>query len=703
VTNAPDLFLWDTTRYTDLKKLLIGGTAHTLDGQLSFSGGNNTTQFLIGGGFHKETTVFPTDLGDQKASAHFNLTHSSQEKRFSLSLTGNYVADKNELHFGDPSRFIALAPNIQLYDSAGKINWQEGGVTFGTSVGDNPLANLNTKYIGNFSNLISNLQLSYKLFSALNLRLNLGYNVVNNNEKEINPSTSIDPNTGQLPYSYFGTGNLKSWIVEPHAEYNQKLGKGKLNVLLGATAQENVSTGIFVNASNFSSNLFLNSIAGAGNVTTNNSYGQYRYNALFGRVNYNWSEKYILNLSGRRDGSSRFGPNKRFSNFGAVGAAWLFSNEKGFHKAVSFISFGKIRGSYGVTGNDQIGDYRFIDTWTASSTTYQGISTLSPSSLYNPNYEWEVNKKFEMALELGLIKDRLLFSIAYFQNRSGNQIVQYSLPVQTGFSFIGKNLEATVQNSGIEFQLTSKNFISEKFSWTTAFNLTINKNKLLSFPGLAASSYATTYVIGEPLSVKKVFQYLGVDSSGIYQFTDSNKDGKFDNTDRVTIVNTNPHFYGGFQNTFSYKGLQLSFFFEFKKQVGLNYLNTLFGYTPGTAFRNQPIIVLNRWQKTGDVTEVQKFTATFGTPAYKAGASYLGSSGAIYSEASFIRFKNLALSYSISETKLKARHLENVRVFLQAQNLFTITKYVGADPENQNMYKLPPLRTITAGIQFTFN
>lgn len=701
-SNAPDLLLWDTTRYTDLKEPLIGGTARTTDAQMSLSGGTTMTQFLIGGGFHHETTVFPTDLGDQKASVHINLSHHPG-KRFSVNFTGNYIADKNELHFGDPTRFVALPPNIRLYDSLNKLNWQEGGVMYSSILGENanPLANLNTRYIGNFSNLISNLQLGYKILPDLKLKLNLGYNSINSDEKELNPSTSLDPNSGQLPYSYFGKGSIKSWIVEPQVEYNRKVGKGKLNVLLGATAQENVNSGIYVSAFDYSSDIFLNAISGAAYVTTSNSYLQYRYNALFGRINYNWNDQFIGNLTGRRDGSSRFGPNTRFSNFGAFGFAWIFSNTKKFQKQFPFISYGKVRSSYGVTGNDQIGDYRFIDTWSVSPFTYQEITALSPTALYNPDYEWEVNKKFEIAIELGFLKDRILLSSSYYRNRSGNQIVQYTLPTQTGFSFIGKNLAATVQNTGFELQLTSKNIANKNFTWATYFNIALTRNKLLSFPGLATSSYATIYTIGEPLSARKVYPYLGIDTSGVYQFADVNKDGKLDKNDRVRLTDIHPDFYGGIQNIFSFKGMQLSFLLEFKKQKGLNYLNTLNGYVPGT-MHNQPSVVLSRWQKPGDITDIQKFTAIYGTPAYNSGQFYLGLSEAIYGDASYVRCKNVSLSCNIPETWLSKIDLEGGRIYLQAQNLFTITGYVGADPENQNMLVLPPLKTISAGVQLNF-
>jgi TonB-linked SusC/RagA family outer membrane protein len=701
--NAPDLMLWDTTRYTDLKKLLIGGTAHTLDAQFSISGGNASTQFLAGGGYHRETTVFPTDLGDQRTSVHFNLNHASENNKLSMVLSGNYAFNQNKMHFGDPTRFIALPPNIELYDSSGKINWIQKGVAFsalGFGENSNPLANLNTLYTGEFSNLISNLQLNYRVMPPLTLRLSLGYNAMTADESELNPSTSLDPTLGQLPFSYFSNSSAKSWIIEPQMQFIKKLGRGKLDILLGGTAQQKENFLLSATALDYSSDLFLSSIAGAGSVIASNGYGQYRYNAVFGRINYNWNDELILNLSGRRDGSSRFGPERRFSNFGAIGSAWIFSKKAWVRKTLPALSFGKIRFSYGVTGNDQIGDYRFLDTWTASSSTYGGLSSLNPTTLFNPNYEWEKNNKLETAIDLGLFNDRILVSAAFFSNHSGNQIVQYTLPTQTGFSSVGKNLDATIRNWGWEFSTQTRNFTG-KLTWTTNFNLTITRNKLLKFPGLATSSYSSIYTIDEPLSARKVYQYLGIDSSGVYRFNDVNKDGKFDRIDRIITVNPTPQFYGGIQNIVSFHGFELAFFIEFRKQTGFNYMRNLTASPAGT-MRNQPVIVLDHWQSPGDQTSVQKYTATVGTPAYTAGSTNLNGSDAIYGNASFIRVKNIAVSYQFPSRWLESMHMSEGRVFMQAQNLFTISGYKGADPENQNLFVLPPLRTVAVGIQFTF-
>ncbi|NCD68586.1 SusC/RagA family TonB-linked outer membrane protein [Mucilaginibacter agri] len=699
-TNAPDLILWDTTRYTDFKKLLIGNTAHITDAQLSVSGGDQTTQFFIGGGYHRETTVYPTDNADQKGSFHFNINHNSANKKFTINLSASYLADRNDLPGTDLSSYVNTSPNLKLYDNNGKPAWSDGGLPYINSgiLNANPLAFKYQTYEGNFQNLNSSLQSTYRFSTDLSFKVSLGYNVVNSAEVATFPSVSLDPNLGQQPFSYFGNSIQKSWIIEPQVNYNKRFKRNKIELLLGGTWQDETSNGINVSASNYSSDLLLKSISAAGLSQTVNNDAKYNYQGIYGRINYVYDDKYILNLSGRRDGSSRFGPDKRFSNFGAIGAAWLFSEQQLIAEKLTFLSFGKLRASYGITGNDQIGDYRYLDTWSPGTTTYQGVSVLNPTSLYNPNFSWEKNEKLTFGLDLGFWKDRLLFTVEYYRNHSNNQLVNYTLPSQTGFTSVLENLNAEIQNTGWQFQATSTNFHTTNFSWTTSLNLTLPQNKLISFPGLANSTYANIYTIGQSLSTTPLFHYLGVDpSSGVYQFLDVDNNGVYNSSDKISRKSTDPKFYGGIQNNLRFKNWDLSFFWEFRKQDGRNYLNNL--VSPGTAFFNQPNIVLSRWQKTGDVSNVEKFTETSGT-AYNAFNNYLKSSDGIISDASYLRLKNVAISYQIKADWVKKAHFSSLRLYLQGQNLLTLTKYLGADPENQSAL-LPPLQTFTAGLQFT--
>jgi len=698
--------VWDTTRYTDFKKLLIGNIAHTIDAQLFMSGGNQLTQFLIGGGFHRETNVFSKNLNDTRGSAHFSINHNSEKKKLNVAFSGGYSNDKNQLISTDLTQYINMIPNLQLYNADGSLSWEQDGVSYATVNNFiNPLSVLFEKNTSITENLYSNLQVFYKILPSLTFKTSMGYNTFKNDEVAIVPGTAIDPYTRAwiTPSSSFANASTNSWSVEPQLNYLKNIGQGKLNVLVGGTLQEKKYEGNVIQASRFSNDLLLDNPAAAGFVTAEASQTLYHYEALFGRINYDLKDKYLMNVTFRRDGSSRFGPDKQFANFGAVGVGWIFNEEPFIKNKFSFLSFGKLRASYGITGNDQIGDYNFMNLWSNASTTYQGTPTLLPDKLYNPALGWETNKKMEIAIELGFLKDKILLSTSYYNNRSSNQLVNYPLPNQAGYNSVVMNLPALVQNSGIELVISTKNIIRKNFSWTTSINATVPQNKLISFPGLALTSYEGTLIVGQPLSVINRYKYLGVDpKTGVYTFDDTNGDGKLTPADYQVLGNLNPKIYGGLVNTINYHNIQLVFLFEFKKQIGKNYLSQFYNTPPGF-ISNQPEIVLKRWQKPGDISDVQQFIATYSSrPAYLATNTQLNVSNGIYSDASYIRLKNVSLSYNLPDILLSKLKISSIKVYINAQNLLTITKYVGLDPETQNMYVLPPLKTIVAGIQLTF-
>jgi hypothetical protein len=291
--------------------------------------------------------------------------------------------------------------------------------------------------------------------------------------------------------------------------------------------------------------------------------------------------------------------------------------------------------------------------------------------------------------------------ISYYNNRSSNQLVQAALPIQTGFNGIIQNLPALVQNNGWEYQLNAAIVKTKSFTWDASLNLTFARNKLLKLPNLSSSAYAGNYEIGKPLNIIKLVHTTGVDpQTGILQFTDKN--GHITSTpsypdDYTVIKDLTPAFYGGFSNRFQYKGLSLTLFFQFVKQERFNeaYSNP----TPGS-MTNQPATVLSRWKKPGDITNTQLYTnSDLGSTAY---AYYSSSSDGIVSDASFIRLKNAALSYSLPVKWSGRIKAEGIRFYLQGQNLVTLTKYRGGDPEFINLSVLPPLKMLTAGMQITF-
>lgn len=683
---------WDQNRYTDWQKELIGGTSVITDLQGSVSGGSQRTQFLFSGNYHSESTVFPGDFMYKKGASQLSLNHNSEDDKFHLTFSGGYTIQDNDQPATDLSYDArSLAPNAPaLYDSTGNLNWEKGTWT-------NPLAALESQNRFNTKDLTANTVLSYEIVPDLVVKSSLGYTDLQHSESRTNPSTIYNPSSGLTSASsglYLTNTKRSSWIIEPQLNWEKNIFGGRIGLLLGGTFQQQNSSQLVQLGTGFTSNSLIYDLASAATKqVVLSAENLYKYQAFFGRINYNFKDRYIVNLTARRDGSSRFGPGNQFANFGAVGAAWLFSNE-GFLKNISWLSFGKLRSSYGTTGSDQIGDYQFFDTYISSGASYQNIIGLQPSRLFNPDFAWETNKKSEVALELGFFADRIFLTAAWYQNRSSNQLVGIPLPGTTGFSQLQANLNATVQNTGLEFTLRTVNFNTKNFNWTSSFNVSFSNNALVAFPDLNSSTYKNRFRIGEPLNILLRYSYTGLNpATGIYQFADQNNDGKITSPDdRQTIVNLNPDYFGGLQNQLRYKRWRLDFLFQFVKQRNLSYSSGLAGIMV-----NQPEKIINSWQSTGDAGPYQLFTAGYNNAAITAQSLY-GNSDATIVDASYIRLKTVAISYEIP---LKSKSMQ-CTFMLQGQNLLTFTKYTDGDPEFKTIGYLPPLKVMTAGMQLTF-
>jgi TonB-dependent starch-binding outer membrane protein SusC len=685
-----DLTTWDTTRYTDWQKTLIGGTADISDVQAGISGGNANTSFRLGGGYHKETLVFPGDFGYRRLAGNFNMNHLSPNQKLRLSLTINYGSEKNTLF--DDSRMmtnaLTLPPHApRLYTDEGQLNWENSSV-------QNPLAGTRNVHTSNTDNLMVNADIIYNIYKGLDVKVNTGFTSLNGVEAVISPLAAIDP-----AYVKYYTGSLndgsnvrKTWIVEPQMSYNTRIGGSELNIVVGGTWQEGRYASKMVEKSGYTSDALIGTVGAATNINiARDVNNEYKYIAVFARMGYNWKEKYFINLTGRRDGSSRFSPENRFANFGSVGAAWIFTEEPFMNGVKSFISFGKLRSSYGSTGSDQIGDYMYIDTYKATG-RYQGNPSLYPAALYNPDYQWEATRKFEAAIEAKFWNSRISLEAAYYQNRSSNQLIDIALPYATGFASYFGNFNPLIENRGWEFTLGTENIRSGHFRWTTNVNLTIPRNELVSFSDLEASSYRDRYVVGKPLSILKLYTYQGINpETGRYKFVDEDNSGSLGTEDRQYVYNFGRQYYGGINNTIGFRNFDLSFLLQYVDQSAKTYL----GAAPGQS-SNLPVEMLDRWQRPGDNAKYQLYTSQYYGPIVDDFSRYSDSNAAI-EDASFFRLKTLTLSYTVPMTALQRIRLAMVRVYVQGQNLFTITSYNGLDPETGAV--LPPLRILTMGIQ----
>jgi TonB-linked SusC/RagA family outer membrane protein len=703
---APDIVTWDTTKSTDWQKFLTGGSAPITNVEASVSGGSGNTRFLISGNYHKEGTVYPdNDLGYRRGGMHINIDNTSLNGKFRIGASASYTADNSKLIQRDLSTMYAMPPNFPLYDSTGKLY-------FGYI--DNPVALLKQTSTGKTDNLIASTQLSYRIIPDLLFRTNLGYTKISRSDVAIYPKSSLNPLSGTTnSYAQFNNASGSTWLIEPQLDYIKQVKDNRLEALAGLTYQGRLNESNYVQGIDYVNENLLQTISGAGSINAKSAtHIEYKFASLFARLNYSLKSKYLANLSFRRDVSSRFGPGKRAGNFGALGAAWLFSKEELIKNALPFLSFGKLKGSYGIVGNDQIADYGYLSTYTSNNTNnaiYQGVATLTPSRIANANYSWENTRKLDVSLNLGFLKDRILLDAGWFLSRSDNQLVQYPLPSQTGFIGYQANLPALVQNKGWEFELSVTPLKTKDYSWNIDLNLTLPQNKLVKFHNIANTAYASIYEVGKPLDLLKGFSYRGVDpGTGQALYLDVNKDGIISNyVDYVTIGKRSPDAYGGFNNTFTYKRWEVDIFFQFVKQKA-------FGASKGYSwfFNNFTADAVDAWQKPGQNASVPRVIADFASPMFNPNGAYYATSSATFNDASYLRLKNVYISYKLAPSWVRKIKAQSCKLYMQGQNLLTFTKYKGIDPETQGVPNpitfatdgstLPPLRVFTGGIQITF-
>lgn len=687
--------VWDQNRNTDWQKELIGNTAEVSVVQLSLSGGSEDTSYLISYGHNEQTTVFPADFRYKTNNLTGNFSYRTPDKKLEVNLGNTFSFQNNNVLNDDlTKRSLTLSPNAPaLYNPDGLLNWENNTFT-------NPLGVFKSEYLNSSNFINSGAQISYRLFPFITLKFNGGLTYQNFEEFSLKPHTMYNPSSGLTSASstsFKNSSSTFSYILEPQLVANQSWGNHSLEMLLGTTLQQSETNQGSIQGYGFESNALIQNLGAAKTkVISDQVRNQYYYNAAFARINYQFMKRYIVNLTGRRDGSSRFGPDNRFGNFGAVGAAWLVSEES-WMKNIPWLNFAKIRGSVGTSGNDRIGDYQYLNTYTISSNIYNNITALNPSRLYNPNFSWEKTLKKEVALELSFLKSRINFSAAYYNNTSSNQLVGIPLPATTGFVTIQSNLPAKVQNTGWEFEASMQVLRQSKFKYDTSFNLSVPQSKLLEFPNLEGSTYANQYVLGYPMSLVKVYQFEGVNpATGLYQFTDFDGDGKINSpNDNKVIERIGVRFFGGWLSNFRYGQWSASFLWQFVKQRNWNYNRQML--VPGS-MNNQPVEVLDVWSPSNPSGMYMPYSS--GANAQKNASHVLfQNSTAAIGDASFIRLKNVQLNYSIPVQKFGIRE---AMIYVQGQNLLTFTKYFGVDPEFVLTGYLPPLKTYSLGFQLTF-
>lgn len=689
IANAVDLLQWDSTRYTDWQRLLMGEATQISDINTSISGGSQLTQFLMSGSLHSESAAYRGDFGLSRYSLAMNLTHRSANNRFHFSWWASGLAINNSAPREDLTRQITLPPNAPpplLAD--GTLNWEHSTWT-------NPLSKLLQVFTNRSTNIQAGLSVDYRIAGQLTLKLTAGLASLLMRELSVLPSNSFDPAWYMEAQATYGRKRWRTLLAEPQLTYYKNISNARFDALLGMSLQQSDQHSIYQLGMGYPNDKSLSNIQLARLVSLKDQRSiRYRYAGLFARLTARVHDRYLTSVTIRRDGSSRYAPSRRFSNFGAMGLGWIASGEK-FLRTSRLLSFAKLGISLGKSGNDQIEDYRYLDLYEPYDFNYLGEPTYRPVQLYNPGYGWEKVMKSEYAIDLGFRKNRYLLSIHYYRHQTQDVLVNYGLPFITGFGGIIKNVPAKIMNTGWEFQANLEILNGGKIKWSATLNVTLPRNRLVKFPDLGYSNLSKDFVVGESLNIARTFRLEGLDpETGLYRFRDFDGDGRITSQgDQQFVVDMSQRSFGGVEQEFKMGSFTATLLIQFVVQPNAPGYAAMFA-RPGNR-SNQPEWLERRWRQEGDDGPFQRASSVDLRAAI--GYTNFQRSDAMFQDASFLRLRNLYFDYRLADKHGQRWGFRELSLFIQGQNLITLTRYRGLDPETKNY--LPPTWMLTFGMK----
>ena len=635
----------------------------------NISGGDAKTRFYLSTTYNDQTGII---IGNRfrRGSARINLDHSITEKvkvGLNLSLTRS-VNDRipNDNAFTNPVQLNALPPLQPKIDpETGELNQ----LTLYT----NNLVDIArvTNRAGTYRSF-SNAYLSFNPIKNLTIRTEAGADFLNLNEDIYAPAgTSSGGNTGE---GYSNQVQVINYTTNNTANYLLTLNEANtIEALAGFSFQRSDAKETAAEGRGFPNAEFTR-IASAAIKTggSSSSRDQFSFVSFFGRVNYAYQGKYLLSGSIRRDGSSRFGANNQYGVFGAGSAGWVIS-EEGFLKDNSIVNFLKLRASYGLTGNAEIGNFLSRSLFVALP--YADQAGITPSTnIGNPNLSWESTTQTDIGLEFGFLDNRISGEIDVYQKNTDDLLLNRLLPYVNGYRNVTENV-GKLENRGLEISLNTRN-LDKDFKWSTNFNISFNRNKITELAAPIQSGQLASVRQGQPIGVFWSRKYAGVDPANgdaLYFTEDGSTTNDPSEAPLQVVGNPNPDYTGGITNTFSFKGFDLSVLGQFVYGNDVYNSAGIYQSINGDYPDNQTLDQLERWQNPGDRTDVPQARLF-------AGNGTIASSRWV-TKGSFLRVKNITLGYTLPSSVTKLGFLQTARLYVQAQNLATITNYDGYDPE----------------------
>lgn len=681
---------------TDWQAELYNKNANATQADLSFSGGTDKTRFFISGFYNTQEAIVINNKF-YRYGGRLNLEHQATDY---LSVGINVAVNRSQLNrvsndnaFSTPGQLVAQIPISPLIDpSTGKTNTNTLYTNGLLDAQFNTDKQITFRSIGNaFGNL--------RIAPWLQFRSEFGADIFNlyqesYNGKEATDGAGIGRGSFVISQSVsFNTNNY--FTISPTINDNNKV-----SAVVGMSYLQNDTRQATASGEGYPSDAVKN-LSGATDITGGASVnGRYTFLSYFMRANYSLMDKYLFSASVRSDASSRFGPNNRYGWFPAVSAGWVMTDEN-FLRNVNFLSFLKLRGSYGLTGNAEIGEGAYLALYGISN--YPSLPGFTPIQLSNPDLKWEKTTQSDIGLEFGFFNNRITGEVDVYNKKTEDLLLAVNIPQTTGYGSIVQNL-GTMTNKGFEVLLNTRNIETRDFRWSTSFNIGFNKNKVVDIKGQIIPSGQQRAVEGEPIGSFFLQRFVGADpetGEAVFLDVDGKETSTYSAADRVVVGKSMPDFTGGFTNTFSYKGLDLNVFFTFSK--GNDVYNGGGVYAAagfGGGIDNQTTEILDRWQQPGDNTRIPKVSYFFST-------GERASSRWIY-DGSYIRLRNVTLGYTLPANVTSKLKISSARLFVTGMNLWITTKYPG-DPEvntatlgniagGTDFYTIPQPRSITAGI-----
>ncbi|MBL7818041.1 MAG: TonB-dependent receptor [Saprospiraceae bacterium] len=697
---------------------------------LGIQGGNEKTTFYMSGQFLDQKGIL---IGNafNRMSGRVSVDH----KAFSwlkVGISTNITRSLNnrlsgDRQFDNPMQMVALPP------IAPAIN-PNTGLPTGSTLEDlelpnyyNPLINLGNAYYN--ATVHRNLSQAYGqvfLLPGLDFRSELALDLLNQQEEQYYNSRTQRNFSAPNGYGLNRFVRVENYNWDNYLTYNKDLGKIAVNAVLGMGYQQSQTKRSFIEGQDFPSDSYKYIASAARKTDGSSSQTDFRFVSYFGRTNFNLFSRFLVGLSARVDGSSRFGVNNRYGFFPSASLGWVMTEES-FLKSVKPLSFLKLRASYGRTGNADVVSAavrRDIDNFPqlglfTGDAAYGALAGQRPSQLANPDLSWETTNQFDGGIDFGFFKDRITGEVDYYIKKTSGLLLNVNVPGTSGFSTQFRNV-GKLENKGVEVVLNTNNLVGD-FKWTTTFNFAANRNKITDLQGQIIEgglNNMSRAVEGQPLGVYFTAEYAGVDPANgdaLWYKNTKNTDGTFDRTttntysqaQRVVVGSPLPKWIGSLGNTFSYKGFDLRIFFNGVFGNKLNWYGVgRFSSANGRFEDNQTVDQLNSWTKDNTNTNIPEARLFYNNGAQPSSRFIV--------DGQFIRLRELTLSYNLPKSLIQKANMSNCRVFVTGLNLATFTKYVGWDPEvnaddivtniaqGYDFYTAPQPKTLLFGLNVAF-